>query len=66
MTQPSPQGLTPEQAARRVGVTVQTIWRWIREGRLRATPVLPEPRGPSGRRYRVPREAVEEVRRSRG
>jgi excisionase family DNA binding protein len=38
--------LTPEQVARRLNVSKQTVWRWIRAGRLRATRL-------GGRTYRI-------------
>lgn len=28
--------LSPEETARRLGVSVSTVWRWVRDRRLRA------------------------------
>jgi excisionase family DNA binding protein len=41
--------LTAEQVARRLNVTKHTVWKWIREGRLRATRF-------GGRAYRINEE----------
>lgn len=47
--------LRPDEAARRVGVGVGTMRRWIREGRVPGTR-----RGPGGR-LRIPTSSVDEL-----
>lgn len=47
--------LSPRDACRILGVSYITLWRWIREGRVRAV------RSPSGR-YLIPRSEIERLR----
>ncbi|WP_054849366.1 IS607 family transposase [Vulcanisaeta sp. JCM 14467] len=47
--------LSPRDACKIVGVSYITLWRWIREGRVRAV------RSPSGR-YLIPRSEIERLR----
>ncbi len=49
--------LTAEAVAEQMGVSVYTVWRWIRAGRLRAFK--------PGREYRVRRADLEEFMRAR-
>lgn len=49
-----PEFYTAAEAARLLGVSVVTVWRWINEGRLRAYRVGP-------RKLRINREDVESV-----
>lgn len=46
--------LTPREAAKLLGITAQTIYRWIRTGKLTYT------RLPSGL-YRIPRSEIERI-----
>ena len=43
-----------QEVARLLGVTTQTVWRWCKEGKIKAgkTP---------GGQYRIPREEVERL-----
>jgi excisionase family DNA binding protein len=57
-TNPSPaRGLSPEEAARQLGVSRPTVVRWIREGLL--------PDEPVGAHHRIPADAVDELARMR-
>jgi len=47
--------LSPRDACRVLGVSYITLWRWIREGRIKAI------RGPSGR-YLIPRSEIEKLK----
>ena len=46
-----PKMLTVEDVAAALHISDQTVWRYVREGKLQATKV--------GRRYLIPEEAVE-------
>lgn len=45
--------ITPQQAAERIGVTIQTISKWMKGGVLRAYKV--------SHRYYIPEAAIEEI-----
>ena len=47
--------LSPRDVCRMLGVSYITLWRWIREGRIKAI------RSPSGR-YLIPRSEIEELK----
>jgi len=46
--------LSVSEVAEKLGVSKQTVWRWIREGKLKVVKL------PSGR-YRIPSEELEKV-----
>ena len=48
-----PEIMTPEQAADYLQVNRETIYRYIRQGRLRASRI--------GRTYRIPRQGIEQL-----
>jgi excisionase family DNA binding protein len=48
-----PEIMTPEQAADYLQVNRETIYRYIRQGRLRASRI--------GRAYRIPRQGIEHL-----
>lgn len=48
-----PEIMTPEQAADYLQVNRETIYRYIRQGRLRASRI--------GRTYRIPRQSIERL-----
>ncbi len=45
--------LPTEEVADMLGVSIYTVWRWIKEGKLRAFR--------PGREYRIPESAIEEL-----
>ena len=49
-----PRLLKPREVAHVFGVTTQTIWNWINNGRIRAV------RTPGGR-YRIPASAIDAI-----
>jgi excisionase family DNA binding protein len=52
-TDRTPEIMTPEQAADYLQVNRETIYRYIRQGRLRASRI--------GRTYRIPRQGIEHL-----
>lgn len=52
-TDRTPEIMTPEQAADYLQVNRETIYRYIRQGRLRASRI--------GRTYRIPRQGIERL-----
>lgn len=52
-TDRQPEIMTPEQAADYLQVNRETIYRYIRQGRLRASRI--------GRTYRIPRQGIEQL-----
>lgn len=50
--------LKPREVYHRLGISYPTLWRWIKEGKIRAT------RAESGR-YLIPEEEVERILRER-
>ena len=52
-TDQTPEIMTPEQAAAYLQVNRETIYRYIRQGRLRASRI--------GRTYRIPRHGIEHL-----
>lgn len=53
MNMPLPDLLTPDQAARYLQVDRETIYRYIRDGRLGASRI--------GRAYRIPRQSINQL-----
>lgn len=46
--------LSPREVCRLLGISYITLWRWIRQGRIRAVKL------PSGR-YAIPRSEIERI-----